>query len=264
MASIGDEAPFGKDEKTNLLSDRLGPLVQGGAELARGHDVGQASFAGLVVTVPRRKLKSTPGKVFEVDIDTNGDGVADYYVFNGENGGFAATGAIARTTTNVRTGGRTPIAGMIHAVVLLAMGFLGPEQPLLESLNVERDPRSNARADFGTGLLDSPAIAAEMALGHPVMRHGPGWREAEKPEQLVDPQETRPAKAAKAPPAGGVLAGAEGVSRRAGRQRSPLQVLRPGGPSALARRNSVISTGYEVACCSSSWWTTSSSGRFRR
>ena len=33
-------------------------------------------------------------------------------------------------------------------IVLLAMGFLGPEQPLLESLNVERDPRSNAKADF--------------------------------------------------------------------------------------------------------------------
>lgn len=36
-------------------------------------------------------------------------------------GGFAATGAIARTTTNVRTGGRTPIAGMLHAVVLLGI-----------------------------------------------------------------------------------------------------------------------------------------------
>ncbi|WP_374327020.1 SulP family inorganic anion transporter [Azonexus sp.] len=36
-------------------------------------------------------------------------------------GGFAATGAIARTTTNVRTGGRTPVAGMIHALVLLAI-----------------------------------------------------------------------------------------------------------------------------------------------
>jgi glutamate synthase (NADPH/NADH) small chain len=33
-------------------------------------------------------------------------------------------------------------------LVLLAMGFLGPEQPLLEQLGVERDPRSNARADF--------------------------------------------------------------------------------------------------------------------
>ena len=36
-------------------------------------------------------------------------------------GGFAATGAIARTTTNVRTGGRTPIAGMLHAIVLLSI-----------------------------------------------------------------------------------------------------------------------------------------------
>ena len=36
-------------------------------------------------------------------------------------GGFAATGAIARTTTNVRTGGRTPIAGILHALVLLTV-----------------------------------------------------------------------------------------------------------------------------------------------
>src|SRR6185295_1897189 len=34
-------------------------------------------------------------------------------------------------------------------LVLLAMGFLGPEQPLLESLGVERDPRSNVKADHG-------------------------------------------------------------------------------------------------------------------
>ncbi len=36
-------------------------------------------------------------------------------------GGFAATGAIARTATNIRSGGRTPIAGVIHAGVLLAI-----------------------------------------------------------------------------------------------------------------------------------------------
>lgn len=34
-------------------------------------------------------------------------------------GGFAATGAIARTATNIRSGGRTPVAGIIHAVTLL-------------------------------------------------------------------------------------------------------------------------------------------------
>lgn len=36
-------------------------------------------------------------------------------------GGIAATGAIARTSTNVRAGGRTPIAGVIHSVTLLAI-----------------------------------------------------------------------------------------------------------------------------------------------
>ncbi len=33
-------------------------------------------------------------------------------------------------------------------LVLLALGFLGPDQALLESLNVERDARSNIKADF--------------------------------------------------------------------------------------------------------------------
>ena len=34
-------------------------------------------------------------------------------------GGIPATGAIARTMTNINNGGRTPVAGVIHAVVLL-------------------------------------------------------------------------------------------------------------------------------------------------
>jgi sulfate permease, SulP family len=34
-------------------------------------------------------------------------------------GGFAATGAIARTATNVRSGGRTPVAALIHSLFLL-------------------------------------------------------------------------------------------------------------------------------------------------
>jgi SulP family sulfate permease len=36
-------------------------------------------------------------------------------------GGLPATGAIARTATNVRSGARTPVAGMIHALTLLAI-----------------------------------------------------------------------------------------------------------------------------------------------
>lgn len=41
-------------------------------------------------------------------------------------GGIPATGAIARTMTNINNGGRTPVSGIIHAVVLLLiMLFLG-------------------------------------------------------------------------------------------------------------------------------------------
>jgi SulP family sulfate permease len=41
-------------------------------------------------------------------------------------GGIPATGAIARTATNIKNGGRTPIAGIIHAITLLCiMVFIG-------------------------------------------------------------------------------------------------------------------------------------------
>jgi sulfate permease, SulP family len=47
-------------------------------------------------------------------------------IFSSLFGGIPATGAIARTATNVKNGGRTPVAGMIHAVtLLLIMLFFG-------------------------------------------------------------------------------------------------------------------------------------------
>lgn len=47
-------------------------------------------------------------------------------------GGIPATGAIARTAANVKNGGRTPIAGMVHSVVLLCiMVFLMPYASLI-------------------------------------------------------------------------------------------------------------------------------------
>src|SRR5207244_11604044 len=39
-------------------------------------------------------------------------------------GGISVTGTIARTATNVRAGARSPIAGMLHAVFLLAFMVL--------------------------------------------------------------------------------------------------------------------------------------------
>jgi sulfate permease, SulP family len=40
-------------------------------------------------------------------------------------GGLPATGAIARTATNVRSGARTPVAGMVHAITLLVVLLVG-------------------------------------------------------------------------------------------------------------------------------------------
>jgi SulP family sulfate permease len=42
-------------------------------------------------------------------------------------GGFAATGAIARTATNIRNGGNSPLAGVVHALTLvMVLLFLAP------------------------------------------------------------------------------------------------------------------------------------------
>lgn len=46
-----------------------------------------------------------------------GQGAAN--ILSGLFGGIPATGAIARTATNINNGGRTPIAGIVHAIVLL-------------------------------------------------------------------------------------------------------------------------------------------------
>lgn len=45
-------------------------------------------------------------------------------------------------------------------LVLLAMGFLGPEQPLLDALGLERDGRSNVKADHGSFATSLPGVFA--------------------------------------------------------------------------------------------------------
>jgi glutamate synthase (NADPH/NADH) small chain len=45
-------------------------------------------------------------------------------------------------------------------IILLAMGFLGPEQLLLDSLGVERDPRSNVKANHGQFTTSLPSVFA--------------------------------------------------------------------------------------------------------
>ncbi len=67
-------------------------------------------------------------------------------------GGIPATGAIARTAANIKNGGRTPIAGMVHAVVLLLI--LVSLMPLAK-------------------LIPMPAIAAILFM---VAYNMSGWR----------------------------------------------------------------------------------------
>jgi len=49
-------------------------------------------------------------------------GVAN--IFSGAFGGIPVTGAIARTAANVKSGGRTPVAGIVHAITLLIIMLL--------------------------------------------------------------------------------------------------------------------------------------------
>jgi len=53
------------------------------------------------------------------NVELVAQGVAN--IFSPMFGGLPATGAIARTATNVRSGARTPVAGIIHALTLLAV-----------------------------------------------------------------------------------------------------------------------------------------------
>lgn len=67
-------------------------------------------------------------------------------------GGIPATGAIARTMTNINNGGRTPVAGIVHAVVLImVLLFMG-------SL---------------VGMIPMPCLAAVLVM---VSYNMSGWR----------------------------------------------------------------------------------------
>ncbi|WP_395622076.1 SulP family inorganic anion transporter [Sphingomonas daechungensis] len=71
-------------------------------------------------------------------------------------GGLPATGAIARTATNVRAGGRTPVAGIVHAVTILLI-TLG--------------------AGALTGYLAMPALAALLIVTAWIMSEPHRWGE---------------------------------------------------------------------------------------
>jgi len=71
-------------------------------------------------------------------------------------GGLPATGAIARTATNVRAGGRTPVAGIVHALAILLFTLSGASL---------------------TGYLAMPALAGLLILTAWIMSEPGRWRE---------------------------------------------------------------------------------------
>jgi SulP family sulfate permease len=89
-------------------------------------------------------------------------------------GGIPATGAIARTATNVRNGGRTPVAGIVHAATLLVItvffGRLAGYIPfatlsaILVMVAYHMSEWRRFRAEFSAPLSDLAVLLTTFAL----------------------------------------------------------------------------------------------------
>jgi SulP family sulfate permease len=73
-------------------------------------------------------------------------------------GGMPVTGTIARTATNVRAGGRTPVAGMIHALALLA--FMLVAAPLVALIPLAA--LAGVLAVVAWGMIEREAVLTLM------------------------------------------------------------------------------------------------------
>lgn len=106
------------------------PWGSGGLTLGSLNHLASAAFAIAMLGAIESLLSATiadgmTGKKHDPDAELVGLGlgniVAPFF------GGIAATGALARTATNVKAGARSPIAGVVHAlVVLLAVLLFAP------------------------------------------------------------------------------------------------------------------------------------------
>lgn len=109
-------------------------------------------------------------------------------IFSSIFGGIPATGAIARTATNIKSGGRTPIAGIVHAITLLIiMLFVGKWAKLIPMaslagilmvvaynmseykafISLARGPRSDAAIlliTFGLTVMIDLVVALEIGM----------------------------------------------------------------------------------------------------
>lgn len=139
-----------------------------------------ASLVGLdllefaINTNGRRAHPAYPGG-FEVDIDTNGDGVADFFVFNAENGGFAVTGQTLINVQSAATGATSAFfyadadlnsGNMIMTVPLAALG-LAPGQTFKFDVLAYDNYYSGLISDAITGMVFTPGSERFAVDGDP-------------------------------------------------------------------------------------------------
>ncbi len=146
LAGLGLAALLGPDAAPFTISDRFGPVPRGlpspafpipdqGLSLATVRSLlpaaGTIAMLGALESLLCAVVADgMTGQRHDPDAELVGQGLANIaapFV-----GGFAATGAVARTATNIRAGGRTPVAAALHAAMLLAgLLLLGPALDLL-------------------------------------------------------------------------------------------------------------------------------------
>ncbi len=83
-----------------------------------------------------------------------------------------------------------PVAGTEQVIpaqlVLLAMGFLGPEQLLVDALKLDRDVRSNIKADYGKYTTSIPGVfAAEIVAVDKALSFGPLTKDEKPPVNAI-------------------------------------------------------------------------------
>ncbi|MEI8254190.1 MAG: C4-dicarboxylic acid transporter DauA [Deltaproteobacteria bacterium] len=106
------------------------PWGPNGISLATFRELGSAAFAIAMLGAIESLLSAVvadgmTGKRHDPNAELVGQGIGN--IIAPFFGGIAATGALARTATNVRAGGRTPISAVVHsAVVLLSILVLAP------------------------------------------------------------------------------------------------------------------------------------------
>lgn len=123
VAGTGLSAP-----RIGVLPSRLPAPVWPHADLAVLHSLFGAALAIAALAAIESLLSArvaatmSPTGPYDPNRELVGQGLAS--VASGVFGGMPATGAIARTAVNVRSGARTRVAAIVHALVLLAVVYL--------------------------------------------------------------------------------------------------------------------------------------------